>query len=100
LAERFAKKWTFLKSPIRLEILVSSEGLFISPEAAAMDAAGSNHPKRRDDPAPEEIELLAAEIRSRWSAEERQRRKTFARERQPARIPIIRLQDLLGESPL
>jgi hypothetical protein len=59
--------------------------------------AVSNHPQRRDDPPPEEIEQLTAEIRSSWSAEERQRRKSNALGQQPARIPEIRLQDLRGD---
>jgi hypothetical protein len=58
--------------------------------------AGLNHPQRRGDPSPEEIEQLTAEIRRRWSAEERQRRKPNALRRQPARIPEILLQDLVN----
>jgi hypothetical protein len=58
---------------------------------------GSNHPQRRDDPPPEEIEQLTAQIRSGWSAEERLRRKPNALGQQPARIPEIRLQDLRAD---
>jgi hypothetical protein len=61
---------------------------------------GSNNGNKHDYPPPEEIEQRAAEIRSRWSAAERQRRKSNAERRQPARIPIIRLQDLLGHPPI
>jgi hypothetical protein len=59
--------------------------------------AGLNHPERRDDPPPEEIEQLTAEIRRRRSAEMIQRRKPDALKRQPASIPEIQLQDLRGD---
>ena len=61
-----------------------------------METAGSNDRRKRDDPPPEEIEQLTAEIRSRWSAAERRRRKPNALGRQPASIPVVQLQDLLG----
>jgi hypothetical protein len=56
--------------------------------------AGLNHPERRDDPPPEEIEQLTAEIRSHRSAEKRQRRKPKSSSARPTSVPEIRLQDL------